>query len=71
MDLADACTQWLGNPEGLPMPECFGFCMENPDDTILCGTSGTICTKMLELNSASSGTIPDEELTIWGCIDAP
>ena len=64
---ADACTQWLGNPVGLPMPECHGFCMENPDDTTLCGSSGTICTKMLELNSASSGTIPDEELTIWGC----
>ena len=30
---SDACTQWLGNPVGLPMPECHGFCMENPDDT--------------------------------------
>ena len=61
------CDEWLANPVGIPMPECHGFCMENPSDTTTCGSSGAICTKMDALNTAQSGTIPDEELTIWGC----
>ena len=70
----DACTQWLNNPVSLPMPECHGFCMENPSDTTTCGIPELICTKMLELNIAQSGTIPDEEsyyLGLWGTLSLP
>lgn len=61
------CDEWLGNPLGLPMSECHGYCMENPSDTITCGNSGAICTKMDALNTAQSGTVSSDELTIWGC----
>jgi len=66
------CDSWIGdpgNPVMFPPFECKDFCRENPSDTTTCGSGGAICTKMAALNTAQSGTIPDEELTDWGCLE--